>query len=800
MPPFSTLPAITCLSLLLVSVPVSAGDDLPTLITRLTDPDVDVRFDALFALRDIERPAPNVAMALKDALTDEDFGIRIAAAEAFLHVAGDADAVEPLLADPDEYVQREIARLLVGDGRRLEPSVHWLLAHAEHALSTGVQEIFEACSQERGRQVIPILLRALESATTSAEFSAARKAVSGIDGLSAGHVPQLMRLLQHEDAARRACAAELLGMMGDEAAASLPALEACLNDSRQNVRVRAALTLLSFPSRREHAIAGLRLALHDEHAPSRFDAVHGLEWLESPPHELAPELVKVLGSEDEFERAAAARLMTTIGPDVVPLLVTELGAPDVHPPSAQCWCSIGGILQQFGPEAAASIPALLQVTRSEDIAVQAEAVRAIGSVCRGNHAAVARLAGMTPHASAEIRRAVADALVGAAGADEKLRATARTALWSMFQDDIPQVRISTAANLIVLGEEPSRCLPVLESFLIAEDGKIVEASLDAFETIGPGAAPSIPALIAAFKTGACVPAGISSSPLHEIMPNVIAKVGTAAVPALIVALDDADPQVRGHAAEALGLIGPEAAGSAAALAGRFRDRGQYVKTMGCMAYVQTVAQDALQAVARIGPQAKGALPGLADLIRRQPVDTIEKADLQSAIIDALGAIGPDAADAVPWLWDVATQDDDAWWNAHALVALARITPDDRRVFEQFNELLLWIPQWAPMLESHGADASLVVDFLRNRGPQARTLIPTLSHLLCEAPLLSRDFRIRIAITIAHIDPNNDDAIRYLQRQALIGPRGYRPPIHQWYARRILRQLAEGGLFSQATYD
>jgi HEAT repeat protein len=407
---------------------------------------------------------------------------------------------------------------------------------------------------------------------------------------------------------------------------------------------------------------------------------------------------------------------------------------------------------------------------------------------------------MTSHASAEVRHAVADGLAGTAGTDEELRATARTALRSMFEDDVPRVRISAAANLIVLGEEPWRCLPVLESFLAVEDGDTVKAALTAFETVGPRAAPSIPALIAAFQTKARVPAGISSAPLHEIVPHVIAKFGAAAVPALIAALEHADPQVRGHAAGALGLIGPDAGLAAAALASRFQDQTQYFRTNGCIACRQTVAQDALEAVAQIGPQARGALPGIAELIRGQPADTAEKGDLQSAIIDALGAIGPDAADAVPWLWDVATQDDDAWWNAHALVAIARITPDDPRVFEQFNELLLWIPQWDPMLELHGAEASLVVDFLRDSGTRARTLVPTLSHLLCEAPLLSRDFRIRIAIALVQFDPHNAEAIRYLQRQALIGPRGYRLSFHQWYARRILKQLTEEGLLSQPPHD
>lgn len=89
--------------------------------------------------------------------------------------------------------------------------------------------------------------------------------------------------------------------------------------------------------------------------------------------------------------------------------------------------------------------------------------------------------------------------------------------------------------------------------------------------------------------------------------------------------------MRTSAAQALGQIGPEAKTAVPALAELLKDAESYVRST------------AAGALGQIGPEAKGAVSGLIELLK----DT--ESWVRSNALDTLGKIGPEAKPAVPAL-------------------------------------------------------------------------------------------------------------------------------------------------------
>jgi hypothetical protein len=122
-------------------------------------------------------------------------------------------------------------------------------------------------------------------------------------------------------------------------------------------------------------------------------------------------------------------------------------------------------------------------------------------------------------------------------------------------------------------------------------------------------------------------------------------------PALEKALGDESSEVRGLAAVALRLLGPEAAPSAPVLARLLSDPDTGVR------------MTAASALAAIGPKSLPALPALL-----QACDaTGEHVHVQRSLADALGAIGPPARDALPALCRF-REIPRVRWNAEAAIA------------------------------------------------------------------------------------------------------------------------------------
>ncbi|MBM4034306.1 MAG: hypothetical protein FJ291_21385 [Planctomycetes bacterium] len=120
----------------------------------------------------------------------------------------------------------------------------------------------------------------------------------------------------------------------------------------------------------------------------------------------------------------------------------------------------------------------------------------------------------------------------------------------------------------------------------------VEAA-NALAALGPRAAEAVPALLNAMGRGS------SEIEFARAVGKAMKAIGAAAVPRLIGALRSEAAKARFHAAGALAKLGPEAAGAVAALAEALEGDPDY-----------SVRSNAAVALGAIGPAASSALPAL----------------------------------------------------------------------------------------------------------------------------------------------------------------------------------------------
>ena len=409
------------------------------------------------------------------------------------------------------------------------------------------------------------------------------------------------------------------------------------------------------------------------------------------------------------------------------------------------------------------VPALVRLSDNPDVEVCKAALQGLAAVGARDPAAIACITRHLKGDAEELRIESAKALAAAVADDESLRINARKVLRERLADSSANERAAVVAALVQIGEAPDVVLWELESLLKSESGLLVKQALETYAHLGTQAVPAIPLLIAAFESDASVSAGFGGWMLHQSVPDVIAQVGSAAVPQLIEALQHSDPQVRGHAAEALGLIGPNAAPAVTALMGRLDDLAEFQGISGCLGYTMTVRMEAIRALGRIGPAARPAATRLLELLN----DTDEFSQylgIQVIVAEALAGVGETIATSEALWVLVRSGDTETQWVA--LRALAVITPDDPRIVVEANRQIRWIADFIPLDSPGGPYLWDELGSLANEwGQKARPLIPTLEYLVTSAPLLETDVRVDAAFALAVIDPENPVGLAYLQRQA-----------------------------------
>jgi HEAT repeat protein len=244
-----------------------------------------------------------------------------------------------------------------------------------------------------------------------------------------------------------------------------------------------------------------------------------------------------------------------------------------------------------------------------------------------------------------------------------------------------------------LGRRAKPSVPALAQTLHGEDVWARQPAAWALWQIGEDAAPATDALVQALSYGGGVGWSVKTD-CRQHAARALARIGRSAVPPLIRALQGADRKkgavARRGVAMALGLIGPEAKNAIPALVEALSDADPLVRGEAAVALSRIdptadgvvaalsraladsdygVRNNVAKALGRCGPAAKPALAALKKTLRDQ------KKEVRWAAFEATARIGPQAA-AV--LIEALGDGSDAWHRKHAARALGSIGPKGRQ--------------------------------------------------------------------------------------------------------------------------
>jgi HEAT repeat protein len=271
-------------------------------------------------------------------------------------------------------------------------------------------------------------------------------------------------------------------------------------------------------------------------------------------------------------------------------------------------------------------------------------------------------------------------------------------------------------------------------------------------TIGPAAKLALPTLIRAAKE--------NNPEIKKASFEALGNIGPAAVEAvaiLVAALNEPDQDVRSCAADALGRIGPVTIEVVPALAAALKDRERHVRSraadalgnigLGAVEAVPAllgalkdpdiaVWSSATDALGNIGPAAVEAVPALVAALKEDPERPAKSRSypVRSRAADALVKIGPDAVPAL-----VATLKDPHYdIQSCAADALGKIGPDA-------------VPALIAALgESESHTRSCAADALAKMGPAAIEAVPALLAALEDSDTLF--VRPKAAKALGNIGP------------------------------------------------
>ena len=427
-------------------------------------------------------------------------------------------------------------------------------------------------------------LDALVAALSTHKGKARRLVLDGIGRCGPAAAPAVKQVLaaaRSGDTSTRSTAVRALGRIGPAAVAALGALVELLTARESSIR--------------EAAIEAL-----DRVQP---------DWRQDPATSaVVPKLVEQLASDSSERKQAAAASLAAVGApagDAVPALLGRL-TDDRHVAAAAAEALDAIDPEWIGSDAALdTVPMVVAVVQQDD---------------ERGAAAAALLARM----DAETEEAILALIVAMASLQADLRVAAEQALqvldpeWSEATealDAIPHLvqalddahTVSAAALLASIGPEAVAAVPALIAQLASGDAEARQAVAAALDAVEPdwintdAGAAAVQGLVEQLSSGD-----------RPTAARILARIGTPArpaVPALVAALGDSDPDVRLACSEALDAIMP-----------RWAESRSAVEAIGGL--VEQLrhgdAESAADALGRIGPRAADAFPAMYAAWRRAP--------------------------------------------------------------------------------------------------------------------------------------------------------------------------------------
>lgn len=536
---------------------VFGPSSVSSLIEDLKHEEVAVRRNAATTLGNYGSRAEKAIPALKDAVHDKNFAVRVLAGVALTRLGETEGEVEispfdipmliPALGDKEGAVRDSAEEGLEKLGIIAVPALAKALQDKDSSVRRGaVKVLFHLGPQ--AADAAPALADALKTGETGFQQSIV-VALGQLGPAGAPAVPQLLDAAGWVDSHCRSLIFQTLGQIGPRADAAVPAAIEALGDESRSVRSQAATALSKFGPSAKDAIPALADVLSDDHFLVRMRAAEAIVTI-GPDRQVLPQLIAALEDSDQNVRGCAAKALAQLGDaavDAVPALTRKLEDPNE---SDQVRVYSANALGNIGPAASGSVGALIETLRSESsrrdrlsrsastaltgigepaVGPLVELLQSDDFVARKSAAKVLYLMGPKAHAAVP-------ALVEALG-DYNLREPAIEALGQIGKPAVP-------ALIDALGDNSKR--------------RDWEYAARALAAIGPEAREAVPALIDMFQhsnTSAC-----------RFAADALVNIGQPALPPLHAFYTDTNAKRSrmGHlyAGSALKRLDPQAAAEA----------------------------------------------------------------------------------------------------------------------------------------------------------------------------------------------------------------------------------------------
>ena len=260
------------------------------------------------------------------------------------------------------------------------------------------------------------------------------------------------------------------------------------------------------------------------------------------------------------------------------------------------------LLREFSPSAESSIRALLEVTDDKSPRVRAEAALSLGKIAATNSS---RQQIPNPTASLLTLAQDKDPFVRAAACESfgHLGATTPEVLASLgegLRDPDRSVVLQAAKSLWLLKRDATALVPVLTPLL---DTPECWRAAYLLGEIGASAAPAIPAL-ARLLSEERVPRPFRTPPSSAF---ALGKIGSAALPELLILLENPDVRIRMNALMALSVMGPNGKEAIPQLLKHLQDRESEVRHTTALT------------LASIGAEPNQIISPLSDCLRAEDI-------------------------------------------------------------------------------------------------------------------------------------------------------------------------------------
>jgi HEAT repeat protein len=500
-------------------------------------------------------------------------------------------------------------------------------------------------------------------------------------------VAALVKALDKADSQTRYQIVRLLADFGKGAKGAAPSLVALLkSDKDELVRAAAARSLGYIVEPNGPELASLADAIVDRDARVRRAVVRALVRIHPDPQVGWPLYLKVLEGSDPRLAAEAIETAAELGEKIVPRATVALAMP-----KARYWALL--ILEDVGPAAKSAAPEVAKLLNDEQPEVRMHAALTLGEIGPDAIETVPNLIAALNDKEAAVRIGAAYAL-GKIGAKDASGALTR----KMSDGGHPLQCVVCAWALVQINPDDAKLVSDTVNLMtkaLSSDkvGLRREASKSLAELkVAPEKA--MPALIAAMSD--------SDPQVLENVSQALVKWGGGHVAEIAAALQD--PKRRECAVRTLGHMGKDAKAAVPELAAALKDSDPMFR------------REALFALARIGPDSAIVLPQIeAEVADPTP-------EVQYAAIYALGKIGPASKAAAADLRKNLTSDDE-FLKIASMWALLQIHGNDEQLVKEA------VPAFTKLLkddqEMHRIEAATALGEL---GPAAAKALPTLKEL------------------------------------------------------------------------